>query len=236
MKILLLLIASTLPLCAQLNLRDPGFIALLLRGEAGPPPPPAEIFFTENFEGTGYDDSNANGWTDTGTGDFPDYVGHALQGSHSLLLSNTPSTIAVMAPLGEFRPVIFAKLQFRVINQGTSPSVLAFTTNEVTQFSVRVQSDTLKLRVKNFGESLDSDGAVSIDTDYYMWVEFRTGNGFNGVSKVWVNTANDKASSPITVSITNGDAIAPPDELSAAAGNGGILVLDAIQLNTEEIP
>ena len=209
----------------------PSFLARLSSGVAIP----STNFFTENFEGTGYDNSNANGWSESDTGADKDFTGPGpVQGSQSLIISNTPNSCILSASFSA-KTTVYFKLRFRVNAQDNSPDILTLAVGGTNQFKASVQADTRFFRVKNLGETLDSVSAVSLATDYYMWGQFGVGNGGNGISKIWANTVNDKLSSPITVSITNGDCIAAVNTITIRAGIAGIVVWDNIQLSVTEI-
>lgn len=232
-SLVLILCLACGPVFGQLDLSSAAYPPLAMKAKmvVGTSP-----FFTENFEGVGYDTSNANGWSESTTGAFPDWTGVVLQGSHSLLLSNAIDAVFISATLSTFRPNVFIKMQFRVIDETFSPILLRLMTNNVTQFSCVVQSDTRFVRLNNLGETVDSLVAVTTGTDYYFWGEFHVGDGGTGISRVWIGTANNKAAATITASIINGDSINAPNQIQIGSGNGGKLALDAIQLSTTEIP
>lgn len=201
--------------------------------------------FTETWEGAvavtgGIGSADNAGWGSAGTGNNADSTASPLAGAQSLKMSHFDIAYVTNAAAAG-KTHLFFKLKFKITDAAGSPYVFVIARADVAnEYSVAVQSDTLFLRLKNFGESLDSTDPIVIGTVYWMWGEYQIsgGGGTSGISRVFVSTTEDKTTAPagLTVNITNGTSENAPG-IFGFQGNGGHNIdVDSLQVSDTAFP
>lgn len=148
----------------------------------------------QNFEGTGYDNSET--WNAAGTGTIdPDESTVVIAGSQSLqlvLAGQTGSTYSEFSAQSS----VFCKCRFRVASTNSGNQVFATIRNGTTvlaTFTMAGASRVLRATAAG-GSNGTSTDAVPVDTDLYVWMEYVAGSGSNAIARIGWATTDSKPS------------------------------------------
>lgn len=164
----------------------------------------------QNFEGTGYD--NSESWTETAGSPDEDYTGVVLRGSQSLRLDNSGSTTPVTncpyldttATGGE--DWIFFRVQFPGDLPNANVSFMQGNAGQIgdagSLWGVWYRTSITGFRFTDGNSNIDS-GTITAGTTYYIWIRYVQGSGTNAELQVWIDTDNTRPASALG-ELTNG--------------------------------
>jgi len=163
------------------------------RGPSGSAPAPSYLV-NQNFEGTGYD--NSESWSETtssGTVD-EDYTGVVLLGSQSLRLNSNEGEVVDTKTsfTAQSTAWAFCLFQPKTWNSsvGDTQFYLADGSNNILA-GMFVQNDgTVKFKV-NGSSSAASATTLSLDQTYYVWIHYVT----SGTCTLYMSTTSTRPSS-----------------------------------------
>lgn len=195
------------------------------------------LFFSEYFEGTGYDGGS---WTSEGPGaggENPDYTTSPLEGSQSLRIAAS-DVINVVSPSFTAKTEVWGKLRVKCANETSAPRWIiqdASTPANLAEFRINNVGSGPQWQVLNNGGSTTLGSAVTLGTTYYVWFHWAKGTGANSVTELFVSTSNAKPGSA-DVSITTGAAATDATRLYFRDGGGSDIVFDALELSAIGFP
>lgn len=145
----------------------------------------------QNFEGTGYDNSET--WTETATGTVDeDYTGDVIAGSQSL-------RIVVSTQTGETRKDItaisdiFVYFRFKRVS-GTTLRLITFRDTTNTRGLVNLNSSGT-LTLNHGSASASTVGTIAASDSVHIWVRYTQGTGADGFMEVGFSTDGTKPTS-----------------------------------------
>jgi hypothetical protein len=147
----------------------------------------------QNFEGTGYDNSET--WTEgiVGGGTVnEDYTTTALRGAQSLYVGSTTYDLNyALITFTPSQPTVGIRMLFRPL--------------EITdQDSEFISFNDANCKILTNGKLSCSHGStevygaytLSVNTTYYIWIDYTVGTGNNGILSLYVATTSTKPGSP----------------------------------------
>jgi hypothetical protein len=195
------------------------------------------FMFCQNFEGTGYDNSET--WTEAGTVDADD-TSPALRGKQSCSLADSSSIRHDTG--GTYTELYsFARYQFADATP-TSNTVIYKQTDGSADFGLlSLQASTGKLICYHGTQFNIASTGLSDATTYYIWIHFKASTGAgDGIMTATVSTTRNpaEATAALGCSVTNGnDADTNIDTvtfINSVAGGAGVSV-DQILVKTSSI-
>jgi len=197
--------------------------------------PPSSPIVNQNFEGSGYD--NSESWSTLfGTPD-PDYTGVVLLGSQSLrLIAGDFANVGVQYTLAVAQSDIYGFAYFQLQTNRSGALVRFENSSFATVFEIAVSGTALTVAA---GGAASSGGATTLSTGttYYMWWRYTKGTGSDAVGQVWLSTTTTKPGST-EVAVSNGTSTTDVkyfDLLFSAAGGNGAVVFDHVYLDDAAI-
>jgi hypothetical protein len=175
-------------------------------------PTGASYLIKQNFEGTGYDNSEA--WSESGTGTMDeDYATSPMEGSQSLRIALSSTTGRVSSPAFTAQSDLWAYFQIKIL--GSLPAA----TTTIAEMQA-ASTDCLRLRLLTSG-ALDvragggtpvaTTGTLTPGTVYHVWIHYIAGTGANGFSSVGFSPDGTKPTSGTNYAeMTTGTATASP--------------------------
>jgi len=165
-----------------------------------------DYLICQNFEGTGYDNSEA--WSTSGTVN-PDYTAVALRGSQSCQITTTGYISPTDAFTGQ-STLYMHWLYRKASNPGSEQTLFAIRDSGGYVVLGHLQTDgTIKLTVGNATPAYTSE-QLSNDTTYHIWVAYTAGATGNGSVSLYAGTGLTRPASPLataTNAASVGDAI-----------------------------
>jgi len=231
MRIAALILCLAVRCCFAGDLSSPEFLAGLLPAAAAAPA--ATNIFQENFEGPGYQQSNANGWTDVTSAIDEDYAGTPkLEGDQACRIAPSEFVFAPapIAPRDEYY------FKFR-IRPNTLDNTFQFTLSRtgVDDCNIKLQTDGLWI-VTHGSIGLATGSTVLVPgTEYFVWGRWVKGSGANGIIQLWVSTVNSLPGAP-EIDANTGNGVNQPNLITIQGGNNTDVVIDEIQLRASPIP
>jgi hypothetical protein len=225
--LLLILLLVFLP-CARAGT---GSVLTTLGGTAGSADECASTLVCQNFEGTGYDNSET--WTeDLGTGGAidEDYTSTVLRGSQSLSVdagTSTASTCVSFTASDE----ISGYLRLRVLSDSSS-AVLVLYYNATPHMTIGYNAGNNKYIMD--GTNLGAT-SFTVPVTHYAWFHWKKGTGadeinrwwFSSSSRTWPGDGNED------INITNGASTAQVNKLCLQdSGNGPVTIFDQVVAKT----
>lgn len=194
------------------------------------------FMFCQNFEGTGYDNSET--WTEGGTVD-EDYTTTVLRGSQSCSIADSSN---IRHDTGGTYTEIYAFARYRFADATpTSSTYIYKNLDGAADFGGLKLSTTGQLSCYHGTKSNVSASSLSADTTYYIWIHFKASTGAgDGIMSATVSTTRNigEATAALGCNTTNGDdADTNIDTVyfgSSAAGGAGVIV-DQVLVNTTAI-
>lgn len=173
-----------------------------------------DFIICQNFEGTGYDNSEA--WTENGTVN-EDYTTTILRGSQSCQITTT----GYISPTNRFtgQSTLYMHWLYRKASNPGSEATL-FTISDSGGYVVfgKLQTDgTIKLTVGNGTAAYTSE--LSNDTTYHIWVAYTAGSAGNGSVSLYAGTGLTRPASPLA---TANNAAAVGDAVQIRIYTGGV--------------
>lgn len=151
-----------------------------------------DYLICQNFEGTGYDNSEA--WTESGTVD-EDYTTTILRGSQSCQITTT----GYISPTDRFtgQSTLYMHWLYRkASNPGSEARLFTITSSMGYVAQGHLQTDgTIKLNVGNGTDVYTSE--LSNDTTYHIWVAYTAGTIGNGSVSLYAGTGLTRPASPL---------------------------------------
>jgi hypothetical protein len=166
------------------------------------------FMFCQNFEGTGYDNSETwtyETWTEKGTVD-PDSTSPALRGTQSCAIANT--SYIKHDTGGTYTELYsFARYQFA----DATPTVVTYVYRNqdgTADFGAIRLGTSGKLTCFHGTATTTAETALSDATTYYIWIHFKASTGAgDGIMTATVSTTRNpaEATAALGCSVTNGD-------------------------------
>jgi hypothetical protein len=186
----------------------------------------------QNFEGTGYD--NSESWSEVDSPD-EDYTTTVLRGSQSLDISgdtyeSTTITFSATGPC-----YVFFRFRFSALPSSDASIFIMRDASDNQLAALRLRSNGYIRAYNGTGGYENSGGTYSANTTYYVWLEYTAGSGADGETKVYIDTDTTKPAATITVS--DGDATTDATKVVLTNGNDGTpnFVFDQILVDDEAI-
>ena len=199
----------------------------------------------QNFEGTGYD--NSESWTeDVFGGDAvidPDYTTTVLRGSQSLRMAagSQPSVTYKIFDSAESEIYGFAQIRYSSLSSFNGADLFNSSDVGQTQFVAIIlgsggQAGKLRIAWLGVGDSSDSTTTLSTSTTYYLWWYVKTGTGSNAEAWLKMSTDRFEPSTP-EITVTNGTWTIDRMAMYPATQNssGTDVVYDQFMLSTTPI-
>ncbi len=144
--------------------------------------PPSGYLINEDFEGTGYDNSNENGWVEVSGDTLENYTTNVAKGSQSLALAISGGAAGeVYATFASGTTMYaFARVYLVAHNsiQGMAIVSLRNSTTTMVGFGVDGTEGLSTTQVKIFADGAYSSASatrLSLGTWYYVWIKFVSG-------------------------------------------------------------
>ena len=175
-----------------------------------------DYLICQNFEGTGYDNSESWSQLDGGADCTinPDYTTVNLRssGSQSFAITITSSTICrVTSPTFSDASTLYGHFMFQLPDLSVAGSTIILLNGTTTLGSIETKTDG-KLRVYQGSVYNDSSSSViSVDTPYHIWFKYVAEDpdtALNGQMLVWVGTTTTRPASPTNTITTGTSALA----------------------------
>ena len=195
------------------------------------------IWYTENFEGTGYDSDDMT-WAEFGSPEADeDYTSTVLRGSQSLYIADGNGS--ARTSWAEADSVFFHfSIQWDADAASDNSIMRMNDSNGDYVFLMRTQADsTIETYHGPVGGHTESDSAFIQDSTYHFWGEWKRGSGSNGVSKIWVTEGTTRSSFIDTIFCSTGTATNKVTDirfLNTAVGNQN-LIFDQIEISNYAI-
>jgi len=188
---------------------------------------------TENFEGTGYE----NSWTEaTGAPDEDqDTTGLSLEASQCLYLPNAAGAVqAYTAFTSSSTAYAFCMVRFEDLPSSGDKTVLAFG-NGTDHCDLTFSVGPVQARLYSGGEDVNDAGSssMSADTTYYFWLEYEAGSGANGVFRFYTSTTTTKPGTADAEITTSNDTFSV-DRLLVGnnwSGSAGNIYIDKVRVS-----
>jgi hypothetical protein len=194
------------------------------------------FMFCQNFEGTGYDNSET--WKEAGTVD-EDYTTIHLRGSQSCSLANSSSIRHDTG--GTYTEIYaFARYQFADATPTVETDIYK-NTDGAADFGALSLNTAGKLRCRHGTATNTAASALSDATTYYIWIHFKASTGADdGIMTATVSTTRNiaEATAALGCSVENGDdADTNIDTVffgNTTAGGAGVII-DQVLVKTSAI-
>ena len=185
----------------------------------------------QNFEGTGYD--NSESWTENGSPD-EDYNSTVLRGSQSLGIATNGDYAQSPGVDNSGTTDFFFRFQTDVI--AVSDIIRITNTSDSTIGRITLLGDGDLRIYHGTVNSETSDTPVSVDTTIYIWVDFTPGSGSDGVMHLYHSASITKPGSP-DITITTGDVTANLDHIRCikATATSLTFIFDQVLIDDETI-
>ncbi len=181
--------------------------------------PPASPLVKQNFEGTGYDNSETWSEFSGGAGETidEDYATGPLLGSQSLRVVSTDTFTFSYTKIDHTslsEEWFFTMLKMAAVNADGKDIMADVDGGGAIQISVGVSGG--HFQVKCGSASATTSLSYSTGTLYYLWGHYLKGSGANAVAEIWVSTTSTKPAdaSSGTASVTTGTSTANVQEFS----------------------
>lgn len=193
-------------------------------------------FFSERFEGTGYQ----NTWTESGTGTIDeDYTTSPLEGSQSLRIAASTQQPITVVTFSSDQAELWGYFRFRINTASflaNKPIFVLRNSSATTVGSITVNTDNGILPTNGTG-----GGSVTVDkmvtgSNYNIWWHYKKGTGADGIfSCAFSATGTEPTSGNAFQTKTNGNATTDAHDLRVGFGisnTTGEFVIDQILMST----
>ena len=171
-----------------------------------------DFLVCQNFEGTGYDNSET--WTENGTVN-EDYTTTILRGSQSCQITTT-GYIESVNFTGQ-STLYMHWLYRKASNPGSENRLFTISGSAGYLAQGHLQTDgTIRLNVGNGTDVYTSD-ELSNDTTYHIWVAYTAGTAGNGSASLYAGTGLTRPASPLATA-TNAAAVGDAVQLHIRSG------------------
>lgn len=164
-------------------------------------PPNPSFYFTEDFEGTGYE----NSWSEVGVGTMnEDYTTDVLRGSQSFQLVASAADVRAFAGLTS-KSTVYGCLQIKINSVSGAPTLFSLRNTGTLLLSVLYSDTTGKLRLVMGAITAETTDSFPIGSKVWIWFRYTAGTGSNAIGNLAFSTDGIKPTSGGKVaSITNG--------------------------------
>lgn len=210
--VIFLLMLWAVPSCFAESLQEK--VAAVVKARNVTVNPCANLLICQNFEGTGYD--NSESWSETiGTGgivDEDDTTATVLRGSQQLKIygGNAGQNSFTYASFAG-QDTVYGHFMYKPTDatpSGTTDVFLIEDSGGTALLKLTLGTDG-KFVLYHGTKTCNGNTALSDGTAYHLWVKYTKGTGGNGVADFYVGTdTNRPASKDCTSSITAGTATA----------------------------
>lgn len=171
-------------------------------------PTPVSYLIKQDFEGTGYDNSET--WTENRTVVDEDYTGIVLTGSQSLRVVTTlTNDVYAASPSFASQNEAWIYFQWRPVTLDGASYIAALYGGGSERLWIRVNSDGT-MRIDHGAISSNTVATVTAGTTYNVWARYKIGAGTDGVGELAFSTTTTKPTSGSGfVSLANGTETAP---------------------------
>jgi len=202
---------------------------------------PTGAFFSEGFEGTGYEKGSGapNGWGEAGTVINEDYTATVLAGAQSLFLDTSGFFYCTNVWAAGAKDVVYGYIMFRlVVSAANSIRVELGRAAVGDDFYAEITNTggLNKLRVIN-GTVASGFGSTSILPSnvqtYGLWWEFRRdtdGGAASGVGRAWLS-ADPAIKGTLECETLVGDCVTQPTTVSLQASLNDQIIFDKLILS-----
>lgn len=192
----------------------------------------ATYLLTENFEGTGYDETITGSWTESSGTPDEDYATSPapLAGSQSLELNDAGANERIDSPTYAATADIwlYFLVHFNSLPAATE-TVASFRNSTTEMCSMQITSAGLLRVAMTGGNSVTTVSAMSAGTTYHVWIHYTAGSGANAFGSVAFSTDGTKP--------TSGNAYTQKTDSTATASSDNIRLRSdgAIQLFMDKV-
>lgn len=155
----------------------------------------SSYLINQNFEGTGYDNSET--WTEFGTATIDeDYTGVVLAGSQSLRIKSTASSGRAVSPTFSDASDCWVYFLFRPVTiPGTSHGAAMLRNGTTVVLTITINATgSLSIRNGSSGGTTTTN-TMSTGTTYHVWGHYIAGSGADGFGSVGFSTTGTKPTS-----------------------------------------
>ncbi len=184
----------------------------------------------QNFEGTGYD--NSESWTESGSVD-EDYTTTVLRGSNSCYVSGADSSANhIITDTSEIWLHILVR--FTALPTGDPATIIRLKGNEQSTEVARVYIRTDGTAELKHGSSISYGTTVyAINTTYHFWLHWKKSTGSDGEAELYIGTTTTR---PTTAECTRtaGTGTYDVDNLALHAYAGMTNIFDQVLVDDAE--
>lgn len=179
----------------------------------------------QNFEGTGYD--NSESWTETigtnGIVDEDDTTATVLRGSQNLKIysgDNGQTSSTYVGFTVDSDTTTYAHFRYKTTDATPSSDRIIATIRATTEILCTVYLETTSefAVIANGGTKANGTTTSSDNTMFHIWVEYTEGTGSNGTCSLYVSATATKPS--VEASSTDGKSTATPNRFYLQQGSG----------------
>lgn len=204
-------------LAAQVIIHGPTATPITIGSGADPLLP---YLVNQNFEGTGYDNSET--WTETGTGIDEDYATSPapLLGSQSCRIVSTGGADTRTVKTFTAQSTLYAHvLWHRVSNPGTE-DIISFRSTGSARLTIRITTGGAITVVHGSATATVTD-TVATGSTIHIWAKYVQGTGSDGVAEVGYSTDTTRPTSGTKfASLSNGTATTTVDRIYLGDAGG----------------
>lgn len=181
----------------------------------------------QNFEGTGYDNSET--WTETAGAPDEDYTGVVLRGSQSCEFTGADSITNSLPASTNY----WMAFRCRFTTTNTSEYICSFRNGTVNLG--RIYSDDTGIIQAYFGTDAGTAGTTAKEpnTTFVIWVYCLASGGANGTMRVWMGTGTTRPAG-VETEETLGAQTGMIDNIIFDCDTGGAFVIDQVIIDDEE--
>lgn len=202
----------------------------------------ATYLINQNFEGTGYDNSET--WTESGTGTLDeDYTGVVLQGSQSFRYNPTAQIGRTISPTFAAQTDVWYYFMVQFVSLPTSGAQELFRIQAGSTSVARAtisSAGAVNIRSGSSGGT-STVSTMAAGTTYHVWIHYTAGAGANSVGTLGFSTTGTKPTSGNNFATqTNGNATSSADNVLVGGPSGGSsatmdMVVDKVRVSASTI-
>jgi len=177
--------------------------------------PDKNILAYINFEGSTYSENGY--WTGTGVNFNPNYTTTVLSGTQSLYIPDGERGNFKYLKSGTNTTEISFMIRFDALPSSNFDMI--FVKDVVTTVASCKLYSTGRVYMSSGGKTLYDTTVLSVDTVYYIWLEYVKGTGADSEFHLYINTSDTKPGAP-SGSITGGDETLQSDTFDIYNING----------------
>lgn len=201
---------------------------MMMSGGTPAAAPPAEctgLLICQNFEGTGYDNSET--WTEAGTV-TEDYTTTILRGTQSCLVHRGPPDASLDSPAFAASGTVHMMLRFQVSNVDNAWDMIKIRNAANADICI-AELYTNVFHLHHGTATANGTFTVSVNTLYYVWIDYVKGTGANGTAAIYVSSTGTKPAAD--ASLTTGSSSTDATHIRFEEYNDKNLVVDQIYVD-----